>query len=305
MKLNFGKQRTRKFKDNDRFKILNLTSSRNPDKSRTSFLSIMTDNNGEIETEQEKNDKLLQTIITDYNIGKHLSLKDYCIENSDIDFNFLSSITNTNKRLNDYILVSPKEEGEKMKLIEKSIVDKYREENSHYEHSIQKFNKAIKDLKISFFKTTGEKNFIKQALDYQNKINSDNTKQLKNINNMIIESKYINKQLREKLTEKIIEKDSLLNAVYFVISKYDVDMGNEIKSLIEKYNSQYCKVFEKSEEQKYIESLFNKIKVLEKKIASKNNEIKELQRFLIFPIKHIKNRKDIKTTIVAINKIKQ
>ena len=59
MKLNFGKQRTRKFKDNDRFKILNLTSSRNPDKSRTSFLSIMTDNNGEIETEQEKNNNRL------------------------------------------------------------------------------------------------------------------------------------------------------------------------------------------------------------------------------------------------------
>ena len=304
MKLNFGKQKTRKFKDLDHFKILNSMNQKTIDKSRTSFLSIMTDNNGEIETEQEKNDKLLQTIITDYNIGKKLPLKDYCIENSDIDINFLSSIINTNKRLNDYILVSPKEEGEKMQLVEKPIIDKYREENSHYEHSIQKFNKAIKELKINFFKTTGEKNFIKQALDFQNKINTNNTRQLKNINNMIIESKYINKQLREKLTEKIIEKDSLLNAVYNYISKYDVEMGNEIKNLIEKYNCQYCKVCEKSDEQKYIESLFNKIKILEKKIASKNNEIKELQRFLIFPIKHIKTRKDIKTTIVAINKSK-
>ena len=304
MKLNFGKQKTRKFKDLDHFKILSTISQKNTDKSRTSFLSVMTDNNGEIETEEEKNNKLLQTIITDYNIGKKLPLKDYCIENSDIDFNFLSSITNTNKRLNDYILISPKEEGERMQLVEKSIIDKYREENSHYEHSIQKFNKAIKELKINYFKTVGEKNFVKQAFDFQNKLNSDNTRQLKNINNMIIESKYINKQLREKLTEKIIEKDSLLNAVYNYISKYDVEMGNEIKNLIEKYNSQYCKVFEKSEEQKYIESLFNKIKVLEKKIASKDNEIKELQRFLIFPIKHIKTRKDIKTTIVAINKSK-
>ena len=304
MKLNFGKQKTRKFKDLDQFKILSTISQKNTDKSRTSFLSVMTDNNGEIETEEEKNNKLLQTIITDYNIGKKLPLKDYCIENSDIDFNFLSSITNTNKRLNDYILVSPKEEGEKMKLIEKSIVDKYREENSHYEHSIQKFNKAIKELKINYFKTVGEKNFVKQAFDFQNKLNSDNTRQLKNVNNMIIESKYLNKQLREKLTEKIIEKDSLLNAVYNYITKYDVEMGNEIKNLIEKYNSQYCKVFEKSEEQKYIESLFNKIKVLETKIASKDNEIKELQRFLIVPIKHIKTRKDKKTIIVAINKNK-
>ena len=304
MKLNFGKQKTRKFKDLDHFKILSTISQKNTDKSRTSFLSVMTDNNGEIETEEEKNNKLLQTIITDYNIGKKLPLKDYCIENSDIDINFLSSIINTNKRLNDYILVSPKEEGEKMQLVEKPIIDKYREENSHYEHSIQKFNKAIKELKINYFKTVGEKNFVKQAFDFQNKLNSDNTRQLKNVNNMIIESKYLNKQLREKLTEKIIEKDSLLNAVYNYITKYDVEMGNEIKNLIEKYNSQYCKVFEKSEEQKYIESLFNKIKVLEKKIASKDNEIKELQRFLIVPIKHIKTRKNKKTIIVAINKNK-
>ena len=264
----------------------------------------MTDTGKEEETEQNKNERLLQTIITDYNIGKHLSLDAYCIENSNNDLNFLTSITSTNKRLDDFVFTSPKEEGEKCQLVEKNIVDTYKEENAHYKHSIEKLQRAISELKNSLFKTTGENNFVKQASDYQNRLKSDNAKQLIHINNMLIECKYLNKNLKEELTKKIIEKDSLFNALYNYTSKFNVDMADELKNLIQIYNNQYVKVVDKGDDEQYIENLFQQIKVLERKIASKNKEIKELERFLFVPVKEKKgkNKKNARNSVNAVNK---
>ena len=291
MKFNFGKQKTSKLGASiDKSKLVTSQSRVSVDKSRMSFLSSMTDNGKEEETEQNKNERVLQTIITDFNIGKKLSLQDYCIENSNNDLNFLTSITNTNQRLGDFVFTSPKEEGEKCQLVEKNIVDTYREENAHYKHSIDKLQRAISELKTSLFKTTGENNFVKQASDYQNRLKSDNAKQLIHINNMLIECKYLNKELREELTKKIIEKDSLYNALYNYTSKYDIDMANELKNLINMYNNQYVKMTNQGEDEQYIENLFQQIKVMERKIASKNREIKELERFLVLPDKEKKGK---------------
>ena len=303
MKFNFGKQKATKLGSSiDKSKLLTSQSRVSVDRSRMSFLSSMTDNGKEEETEQSKNERVLQTIITDFNIGKKLSLQDYCIENSNNDLNFLTSITSTNQRLGDFVFTSPKEEGEKSQLVEKHIVDTYREENAHYKHSIDKLTKAISELKTSLFKTTGENNFVKQASDYQNRLKSDNAKQLIHINNMLIECKYINKQLKEELTKKIIEKDSLYNALYNYTSKYDVDMANELKNLINMYNNQYVKMSNQGEDKQYIENLFQQIKVMERKIASKNREIKELERFLVIPEKDKKAKKKKRTS--SLNLIK-
>ena len=290
MKFNFGKQKTKLGASIDKSKLVTSQSRVSVDRSRMSFLSSMTDNGKEEETEQNKNERVLQTIITDFNIGKKLSLQDYCIENSNNDLNFLTSITSTNQRLGDFVFTSPKEEGEKCQLVEKSIVDTYREENAHYKHSIDKLQRAISELKTSLFKTTGENNFVKQASDYQNRLKSDNAKQLIHINNMLIECKYLNKELREELTQKIIEKDSLYNAIYNYTSKYDIDMANELKNLINMYNNQYVKMKNQGEDEQYIENLFQQIKVMERKIASKNREIKELERFLVLPDKEKKGK---------------
>ena len=303
MKFNFGKQKTSKLGASiDKSKLVTSQSRVSVDKSRMSFLSSMTDNGKEEETEQSKNERVLQTIITDFNIGKKLSLQDYCIENSNNDLNFLTSITSTNQRLGDFVFTSPKEEGEKCQLVEKNIVDTYREENAHYKHSIDKLQRAISELKTSLFKTTGENNFVKQASDYQNRLKSDNAKQLIHINNMLIECKYINKQLKEELTKKIIEKDSLYNALYNYTSKYDIDMANELKNLINMYNNQYVKMTNQGEDEQYIENLFQQIKVMERKIASKNREIKELERFLVIPEKDKKAKKKKRTS--SLNLIK-
>ena len=303
MKFNFGKQKATKLGSSiDKSKLLTSQSRVSVDRSRMSFLSSMTDNGKEEETEQSKNERVLQTIITDFNIGKKLSLQDYCIENSNNDLNFLTSITSTNQRLGDFVFTSPKEEGEKSQLVEKHIVDTYREENAHYKHSIDKLQRAISELKTSLFKTTGENNFVKQASDYQNRLKSDNAKQLIHINNMLIECKYINKQLKEELTKKIIEKDSLYNALYNYTSKYDVDMANELKNLINMYNNQYVKMSNQGEDEQYIENLFQQIKVMERKIASKNREIKELERFLVIPEKDKKAKKKKRTS--SLNLIK-
>lgn len=265
--------------------------------SRMSILTSGLEMNKE-EIEQNKTEKLLEQIISKFQGENKTELSDYCIENNNQDLNFLIEMNNTNKELSDFNFTSPKEEGEKFQLVEKSIVDKYREENTKYSESIQKLKIKIADIKEKLFKATGENNFVKQASDYQNTLKSDNAKQLKNMEKMLNDCIDQNKKLREELIAKQIQKDSLFRAVYTYIKKYNDEMANEFKNIYQCYNNQYYMINRKGIDEKYIEELFSQIHVLERKIHSKNKEIKELERYLVVP-----DKTDPKKKVKPKNKI--
>ena len=74
-----------------------------------------------------------------------------------------------------------------------------------------------------------------------------------------------------------------MNALTTYIAKYDVNMAEELKNLVCIYNNQYYKVINMGTDERYIDDLFSKIKVYERKIVSKNKEIKELEQYLVLP----------------------
>ena len=141
----------------------------------------------------------------------------------------------------------------------------------------------VEDLKNKLSKAKGENNFVKQAAEYQNRLKSDNAKQIEHMQTMLEECKLQNKLYREELTKSKIQKDSLMNALTTYISKYDAAMADELKNLVSIYNNQYYKVINMGTDERYIDDLFSKIKVYERKIVSKNKEIKELEQYLVLP----------------------
>ena len=280
-----------------------IDASKRGDKSKMmeSRMSILTSNlemNKE-EIEENKTEKLILNIIKKYQEEHQVDLQGYCIENNKKDLEFLEDMQNTDKELTDFNFTSPKEEGEKFQLVEKSIVDKYKEENAHYEESIKKLEKKISEIKNNLFKATGENKFVKQASDYQNTLKSDNERQLKNMEAMLHDCVEENKRLREELTAKKIQKDSLFRAVFTYIKRFNEEMANEFKNIYQSYNNQYFMINRKGVDEKYIEDLFSQINVLERKIHSKNNEIKELERYLLVPDK-VGQKKKPNITRIAI-----
>ena len=280
-----------------------IDASKRGDKSKMmeSRMSILTSNlemNKE-EIEENKTEKLILNIIKKYQEEHQVDLQGYCIENNKKDLEFLEDMQNTDKELTDFNFTSPKEEGEKFQLVEKSIVDKYKEENTHYEESIKKLDKKISEIKNNLFKATGENNFVKQASDYQNTLKSDNARQLKNMEAMLHDCVEENKRLREELAAKKIQKDSLFRAVFTYIKRFNEEMANEFKNIYQSYNNQYFMINRKGVDEKYIEDLFSQINVLERKIHSKNNEIKELERYLLVPDK-VGQKKKPNITRIAI-----
>jgi hypothetical protein len=324
---NFGRRTTKKFLDtnnnnntsiNDNRKLsrrltkssLNNLSIQKKEKkentSRLSFMSSMTDQQKEEPLEVRK-ERLLENIIKSFNTNDKSNKNDltnYAIENNQNDIDFLSQIESTNSTLESFKFTSPKEEGEKSQLVERSILDKYREENSHNEEQIKKLNLNITDMKNKLFKSTGENNFIKQGTEFQNKQKSDNAKQIIFLQDLLEECKTLNKNLKDNLTEKKIQKDALFNALYNYMKKYDENMAIEMKSIINCYNKQLYMMNNKGVDEKYIDSLFSQIKIKEKLLTSKNKEIKELERFLFVPVKEKKgkNKKNARNSVNAVNK---
>ena len=136
---------------------------------------------------------------------------------------------------------------------------------------------------------------MKQDADYQNRLKSDNAQQIEHIETMFEECKLQNKLYKEELTNLKIQKDSLMNALTTYISKYNIDMAEELKNLVSIYNNQYYKVINMGNDERYIDDLFYKIKVFEIKLLSKNKEIKELERYLVLPTdKNNKNFQKVK-----------
>lgn len=266
------------------------------DKSKTSVLSAIEVQKEE--TEQEKNDRILNSIITKFKDDKKTDIQNCCIENSKKDIEFLTKMDTVITELTNFNFTSPKEEGEKCQLVEKNYVDTLRDENEKYMHSIQKYESKISQIKTELFKATGENNFVKQASDYQNAQKTDNAKQLANMEKMLNDCKAMNKQLRDELTTKQIQKDSLFRAVYNSFKRFNEDMADEFKVIYQNYNNQLFMISNKGDDEKKIDELFSQINLLERKIASKNKEIKELQRFMI-PEKKVVKKKPRRTYINA------
>ena len=126
---------------------------------------------------------------------------------------------------------------------------------------------------------------------------------------MLEECKLQNKLYKEELTKSKIQKDALMNALTAYISKYDVTMAEELKNLVGIYNNQYYKVTNMGTDERYVDDLFSKIKVLERKLFSKNKEIKDLEQYLVLPGERFnKNRlnlqkpKNIRQRPLTVNK---
>lgn len=252
-------------------------------KTKISMMSSLTDTKLEGKSTEEP-EKVFEKLITNYSkVNDKNNINDYCIENSQKDFGFLNEMFSVNKQFEDFMFSSPREEGEKCQLVEKSIVDKCRQEKEKYIKAVNKLTNEVEDLKNKLSKAKGENNFVKQAAEYQNRLKSDNAKQIEHMQTMLEECKLQNKLYREELTKSKIQKDSLMNALTTYISKYDITMAEELKNLVSIYNNQYYKVMNMGTDERYIDDLFSKIKVYERKIVSKNKEIKELEQYLVLP----------------------
>lgn len=260
------------------------------------MMSSFTDTKLEGKSSEEP-EKILEKLIVNYSKSNDKNdINDYCIENSQKDLGFLNEMFSINKQFEDFMFSSPREEGEKCQLVEKTLVDKCRQEKEKYMKAVKKYTKEVEDISQRLSKTKGENNFVKQAAEYQNRLKSDNAKQISLMQTMLEECYLQNKLYKQELTKSKIEKDLLMNALTTYISKYDIDMAEELKNLVNVYNNQYYKVINMGTDEKYIDNLFSKIKVFERKLISKNKEIKELERYLVLPgDKNNKNPGLIKT----------
>ena len=252
-------------------------------KTKLSMLSSFTDTKLEGKSTEEPN-KVFERLIKNYSkIKDKNNINDYCIENSQKDMSFLTEMISINKQFADFVFSSPREEGEKCQLVEKTIVDKCRQEKEKYIKAVNKLTNEMNDLKQKLSKAKGENNFVKQAAEYQNRLKSDNAKQIIHMQTMLDECKFQNKLLKEELTKTKVQKDTLMNALITYISKYDLTIAEELKNLVGIYNNQYYKVINMGTDEKYVDDLFSKIKVLERKIFSKNKQIKDLEQYLVLP----------------------
>ena len=275
--------------------IMNQKHNDTTNKTKLSMMSSFTDTKLEGKSSEEP-EKILEKLIVNYSKSNDKNdINDYCIENSQKDLGFLNEMSSINKQFEDFMFSSPREEGEKCQLVEKSIIDKCRQEKEKYLKTVKKLTNAVEDLKLKLSKAKGENNFVKQAAEYQNRLKSDNAKQIDHMQTMLEECNLQNKLYREELSNSKIQKDSLMNALTTYISKYDVVMAEELKNLVSVYNNQYYKVTNMGTDERYIDDLFSKIKVFERKIISKSKEIKELEQYLVLPgDKNNKNNKNKK-----------
>ena len=263
--------------------ILGTKHNETNSKTKLSMLSSFTDTKLEGKSSEEP-EKVFEKLITNYSkVNDKNNINDYCIENSQKDFGFLNEMQSVNKQFEDFMFSSPREEGEKCQLVEKSIVDKCRQEKEKYIKAVNKLTNEMNDLKHKLSKAKGENNFVKQAAEYQNRLKSDNAKQIIHMQTMLDECKLQNKLYKEELTKSKIQKDALMNALTTYIAKFDVTMAEELKNLVGIYNTQYYKVTNMGMDEKYVDDLFSKIKVLERKVFSKNKEIKDLEQYLVLP----------------------
>ena len=132
--------------------ILGTKHNETNSKTKLSMLSSFTDTKLEGKSIEEP-EKVLEKLKINYSkVNDKNNINDYCIENSQKDSGFLNEIFSINKLFKDFMFLSPREEGEKCQLVEKSIVDKFRKEKEKYTKAVNKLTNEIEDLKKDYLK---------------------------------------------------------------------------------------------------------------------------------------------------------
>jgi hypothetical protein len=226
---------------------------------------------GEIEQENEDerrrtelNAKLDNFILTSAKNKKYKST----LENNGIEKAFYTKLKDCSKKININNLSDnkSKEENDKFELVEKSYLDKFREENEVVKRSINEIKEKLKELKLRKFKETGELNCKKFLSDNQDKLKSDNVKELENLIKENDNLELINSKLKSLYTGVTVDKNSIYSAVVDLLKEFDKKLANEFLTIYHSFNNEGFVFTNKVSEEEKIEKLLGKISLLQYQI---------------------------------------
>lgn len=226
---------------------------------------------GEIEQENEDerrrtelNAKLDNFILTSAKNKKYKST----LEGNGTEKAFYTKLKDCSKKINITSLSDnkSKEENDKFELVEKSYLDKIREENEVIKKSINEIKDKLKELKLRKFKETGELNCKKFLSDNQDKLKSDNVKELENLVKENENLELINSKLKSLFTGVTVDKNSLYSAVVELLKEFDKKLANEFLTIYHSFNNEGFVFTNKVSEEEKIEKLLGKISLLQYQI---------------------------------------
>jgi hypothetical protein len=194
--------------------------------------------------------------------------------------NLFNKISKLEKNFVGLTLTSPREQNQNYELIEKNYLESLRQDNTNMQQQISSLESQISEFKQSLHKVEGEKNFLKQVKESQNKQSNDNTKKLKKLNEDIIEARKWTEKYRETYTKEKLEKDNLYRALINYTKQFDKNLSDELQEIYKIYNNQYFLAKLKPTDDGIVEDYLAKIQILEKEITKKNFELNNINKIL-------------------------
>lgn len=226
-------------------------------------------------------DKVISSVGEKGRVSKTKKVDSYSsLDEGNHETMFLTKLSSIEKKLSTFTFYSPNEKGENFVLIEKNYSDNLKSENETLKNKLTNLKDQLNEAKENYNRIAAEATFIKQVNESQQKLKNENTKRSKVLQKDIEETKKSNEQLKIILTGKKMSKDDLERAICNYTNLYDSKFYDELKSLYQKYNNQYFMARYKPTDEVEIQKMLGVMSLLEKQIASKNNEIKGLNKYL-------------------------
>lgn len=244
--------------------------------NRTKIIGETEVENEEENYRNEMNSKLDALI---NNSSKNKKYK-FTLENNDYEKKLYTKFKECNKKMsnNDLSDNKSKEENDKFELVEKSVLDKLRNENDSILKNINDIKERLKELNIKKFRELGELNCRKYLSDNQEKLKTENIKYNQSLNLQGNYLKTLNEKLRNEFAGVCNDRNSLYNAVVSILKDYDGDCVEEFISTYNAFNNESYIVNNKGDDENKIEKLLGKISLLEYQIEYEKAIKKEMEK---------------------------
>jgi hypothetical protein len=202
------------------------------------------------------------------------------IEFKNINHKVLHMLNGTLEMLDDK-LTSTIEEGEKYELVESDVLKQQRTHNDDYKNKKIELTDVYNELVVSY--NDSLKDLMKTKHDYniheEQKLKHGNelynrTEELKEI---FIQSH----KLMEMSLKESTEKDNVLRALIRLVDNTKIKLPKELKELYVKFNNEYYGFSSKPDKsKKFIETLNENIKKLEKEYQIKCKNLEKIKNIL-------------------------
>jgi len=202
------------------------------------------------------------------------------VENASIDVKLYGLLEDTYELINEKSVEKRKTEQERYELIDKTVLENLKTTNEELKNETNKITDEYNDISRKLKNMNNELIMLSNLMNKNERNKSNYINKTFELEGIYRDVLLENEKLNAMINKEIVEKDNILRALVTLANKNRNKLPKELKEIYDKVNNDFYNNPHQVDNNSKVETLKNKIQLLEKEMHVKINDVEKKKETL-------------------------